>query len=66
MKRKITFLIASLAMASAALFSTSSAQPQSCQGQCNRAKNACLATATTTSEAAQCNKAYQGCISSCK
>jgi hypothetical protein len=65
MKRKITLLVASLAMASAMVFNVSSAKPQSCKGQCNRNYNACMATAGSTSEAAQCKKAYQGCISSC-
>ena len=71
MKKRITLFAIGLVMAVAVLFAagfmrSSYAGGQSCSGKCNRAKNACLATARTTSEAAQCNKAYQGCISSCK
>ena len=71
MKKRITMFAIGLVMAVAVLFTagvlrSTYAGGQSCNGKCNRAKNACLATARTTSEAAQCNKAYQGCISSCK
>ncbi|HZI18991.1 MAG TPA: hypothetical protein VEY09_10395 [Pyrinomonadaceae bacterium] len=71
MKKKIAYFAASFALAGAFTFSASfyaptSAAVESCQGRCNRAKNACLNTAQTTGEAAQCNKSYQGCISSCK
>ena len=71
MKKRITLFAIGLVMAVAVLFTAgflriTYAGCQSCSGKCNRAKNACLATARKMSEAAQCNKSYQGCISSCK
>ena len=71
MKKRLTLLAIALVMAVAVFFAAGYfrsvyAGGQSCNGKCNRARNACLATARTTSEAAQCHKAYQGCISSCK
>jgi hypothetical protein len=71
MRKKLTLLAATMMMAMGMVFATSfastgvDASDQSCQGRCNRSKNACLATARTTAEAARCNQAYQGCISSC-
>jgi len=71
MKRRIVFLAAMLLIVFAAAFQLGFVSPKanagdpSCNGKCNRAYNACVATARTVSAEAQCNKAYQGCISSC-
>ena len=70
MKKTMSYFAGSFVLATALAFglnfSASAGTAQSCQGQCKRAQNACVATANTTSERAQCNKSFQGCISSCK
>ncbi len=70
MKKRLTVLAVAVALALAVFFAAglmrrANAGGPSCKGKCNRALNACLATAST-SEAAQCKESYQGCISSCK
>jgi hypothetical protein len=70
MKKAIAYFGGSFVLATAIAFGVSfqsvGAAAESCQGKCNRAKTACLNTATTQSQQSQCNKSYQGCISSCK
>lgn len=70
MKKRITLVAAVFLMMLALVFvgglRRTQAGGQSCNGTCKRNLNACLATASTTSQAAQCKKSYQGCISSCK
>jgi hypothetical protein len=70
MKKAMAYFGGSFVLAAAIAFGASfqpaSAAGQSCQGKCQRAKNACVATAKTQAEKSQCNKSYQGCISSCK
>ncbi|HLL76681.1 MAG TPA: hypothetical protein VK421_15610 [Pyrinomonadaceae bacterium] len=68
MKRKIAYFASSFALAmgiafSASFYAPTNAAVQSCQGKCNRAKQACLNAGNTPPS---CNAAYQGCISSCK
>lgn len=66
MKKKVTVLVAALALSAAAALSTSFAAKKgdpSCQGKCKRAYNACIAAGNTPPS---CNASYQGCASSCK
>ena len=71
MRRRISYILASMIFAFAAMVFTVApgtkvgAQGASCQAQCKVSYMKCVAAATNPGGLNQCRKAYQDCLSRC-